>query len=476
MDILQCYALLGIQHTATPEEVKKAYRNLAKIWHPDRHTNNPALKTKAEAEIKKINLAYASIKAYPRDEIASVVKQNKEYSSSKVSKTTSLDFYQQGVACAEQGDYRAALDSFAQAIKRDRDYLEAYQYRGFILSKLGYKFRADAEFKKAHQLKIKRYYKKPTQVKTSARAASPTIKTHISQPLMCERTILAGDRSIDCIAFSSFDGIASASGDRKIRLWEFFGERIGTLDGHTDRVTCLAMSPNGHLISGSQDKTIRFWDLRKKKIIRTFGAYLDGHFNSVVALTVSPDSRTLLSCDADNYLKVWDLNRAREIDNISFSAAITCLAFSPDGQLFCSGGLELQIEIREVKTRRVIYSFDNTSEVLSLAFSPDGKLLATGGFNGQIKIWDLIAGKIVHTLEGHSDRVSQVVFSHDGRTLISGSWDRTIKFWQLESGKQLAHAIHSGRVNTLALTSDETTLISASEDRTIKLWQCCLRK
>ena len=66
-DILQCYTLLGITHTATPEEVKKAYRNLAKIWHPDRYTNNPAQKAKAEVEIKKINQAYATIKAYPRD-------------------------------------------------------------------------------------------------------------------------------------------------------------------------------------------------------------------------------------------------------------------------------------------------------------------------------------------------------------------------------------------------------------------------
>ena len=147
-EILQCYALLGIKHNATPEQVKKAYRNMAKVWHPDRYTNDSALKAKAEVEIKKIDRAYATIKTYPTNKIASVAKQNKEYSSSKVSKkpTSPESFYQQGVAYAEQGDDRAALDSFAQAIKRNSDYLEAYQYRGFILSKLGYKLRADAEF------------------------------------------------------------------------------------------------------------------------------------------------------------------------------------------------------------------------------------------------------------------------------------------------------------------------------------------
>ena len=88
----------------------------------------------------------------------------------------------------------------------------------------------------------------------------------------------------------------------------------------------------------------------------------------------------------------------------------------------------------------------------------------------------MTAGEIIYTLDGHSDRISQVMFSRDGQILTNASWDRTIKFWQLESGKQLANAIHSGRINTLVLTSDEKTLISGSEDRTIKLWQCCLRK
>ena len=482
-DILQCYALLGIKHTATPEEVKKAYRNMAKIWHPDRYTDNPVLKAKAEAEIKKINQAYAAIKAYPADKIDRVVKQEQSYSrprSNTYQQASPESLYQQGVAYAEAGEYQAALDSFAQAIRRDSDYLEAYQYRGFILSKLGYKLRADAEFKKAHQIKVKQskksYEAGQFQAEESSQPVSHTVKTQLSQILQCERTIVANDRSIDCIALSSFyQTFASASGDRQIRLWQFNGQRIGTLDEHSDRVTCLTMSPSGQtLISGSQDRTIKFWDLRKKKVMRTFGGYFDGHLNHVVALAISPDNQTLLSCDADSSLKVWDVNRAREIQNISFSAAITCLAFSPNSQLFCSGGLEPQIRIREVKTRQVVRSLNNTSAVLSLAFSPNGKLLATGGLDRQIRLWDLTVGKVIYTLEGHEDRISTVLFSHDGQTLISGSWDKSIKIWQLESGKQLASAkVHSARINTMALTSDDRMLVSGSEDRTIRLWRCC---
>lgn len=49
------YATLGIQKNATEDEIKKAYRNLAFKYHPDR---NPGDKS-AEENFKKINEAYS---------------------------------------------------------------------------------------------------------------------------------------------------------------------------------------------------------------------------------------------------------------------------------------------------------------------------------------------------------------------------------------------------------------------------------
>ena len=57
------YEILGIDRNVTDEEVKKAYKRLAKKYHPDNFaTASEDKKKQAEEKMKKINTAYDSIK------------------------------------------------------------------------------------------------------------------------------------------------------------------------------------------------------------------------------------------------------------------------------------------------------------------------------------------------------------------------------------------------------------------------------
>ncbi|HOW22725.1 MAG TPA: J domain-containing protein [Sedimentibacter sp.] len=54
------YEVLGLQRGASKEEVKSAYRRLAKKYHPDMNVNNP-LQDLAEEKFKEIQWAYDEI-------------------------------------------------------------------------------------------------------------------------------------------------------------------------------------------------------------------------------------------------------------------------------------------------------------------------------------------------------------------------------------------------------------------------------
>jgi hypothetical protein len=53
--------ILALRPGATPADIKEAYRDLVKVWHPDRFGSDLRLRQKAEARLKEINEAYRSL-------------------------------------------------------------------------------------------------------------------------------------------------------------------------------------------------------------------------------------------------------------------------------------------------------------------------------------------------------------------------------------------------------------------------------
>ena len=51
------YEILGVQETASPEEIKKAYRQLSLKYHPDKNPNDPS----AVEKFQKVNEAYETL-------------------------------------------------------------------------------------------------------------------------------------------------------------------------------------------------------------------------------------------------------------------------------------------------------------------------------------------------------------------------------------------------------------------------------
>lgn len=61
MDFIESCHTLGVKPSDSPEEIARAYRDLVRVWHPDRFASTPRLQQKAGEKLRLINEAYGEI-------------------------------------------------------------------------------------------------------------------------------------------------------------------------------------------------------------------------------------------------------------------------------------------------------------------------------------------------------------------------------------------------------------------------------
>ena len=87
------YSILGVHPGATDEEVKNAYRNLARRYHPDNYDDNNPLKELAKEKMQEINAAYDEIQRDRSESERSSSSTSSSYSYGYSANTGSSGIY-----------------------------------------------------------------------------------------------------------------------------------------------------------------------------------------------------------------------------------------------------------------------------------------------------------------------------------------------------------------------------------------------
>ena len=136
------YAVLGVSKNATEEEIKAAYRELARKYHPDNYADNPLSDLAAE-KMKEINEAYDEITAKHRNrktntgtdyqsgfsssfpEVRSLIRQGKLEEAQEIldgvpPQSRDAEWYfLNGTVLYRRGWFDSAFTSFSNACRMD---------------------------------------------------------------------------------------------------------------------------------------------------------------------------------------------------------------------------------------------------------------------------------------------------------------------------------------------------------------------
>ena len=110
------YKVLGVSPDASDEEIKKAYRRLAKQYHPDLNPGDPV----AAKKMQQVNAAYEQIKNPEKAQQATGYGYN-PYSSQRTytQQETGDSYLQAAVNYIRFGRYREALNALQNCTKKD---------------------------------------------------------------------------------------------------------------------------------------------------------------------------------------------------------------------------------------------------------------------------------------------------------------------------------------------------------------------
>jgi DnaJ domain len=131
MYLHQAFATLDLDPRASADDVRRSYRELVKVWHPDRFQGDPALQARASERLRAINEAYDVLQAHfanpastPPPTATPPATTNDARPSTRVSRIRPIVFFWRPVLvglvlCLAAGNGRSlALDRYKQTPPR----------------------------------------------------------------------------------------------------------------------------------------------------------------------------------------------------------------------------------------------------------------------------------------------------------------------------------------------------------------------
>ncbi|GAA6015060.1 hypothetical protein JCM11491_001645 [Sporobolomyces phaffii] len=245
-----------------------------------------------------------------------------------------------------------------------------------------------------------------------------------------------------------------------------------TYTGHYDDVLSITWSADSRFfLTTSKDMTARLYTLYPVEGYRpkTFA----GHRDHVVAAYFSKDHKTIYTVSRDGAVFTWSKKEDEDQDsNDEDSDEETAFGLGLVPSSSAAGPVDNTIPNTRWGIQDRNYFLQAGAKVTSSTFHVGSNLLVVGFSNGVFGLWEMPSFTSIHTLSISQEKITSVAINGSGEWLAFGAtklgqllvWE-----WQSES-YVLKQQGHFYDMNTLSYSHDGQLVATGGDDGKLKVW------
>lgn len=257
--------------------------------------------------------------------------------------------------------------------------------------------------------------------------------------------------------FSAWSGKASLSADgRRLALLDLTlfepglriisapsGEVIQTWKDESSDIDRLALDPTGERLAVSNNGAVEIRGVGSDDAPNRLGA-LQGNVNALVFAPTGP--QRLAAGGGKGQFRIWDIASGSQLElDTGEKASVMAVSFSPDAKTLAtvdSDGVVRLYDpadgsVRQVFTAKVP---SEPAELRKVAVTNDGARVIVGSWSGVYSLWKPEASgttaELVSVLAEGLIASGAATFTPDGKTAVAAVHDGAIRFWDAQTGKE----------------------------------------
>lgn len=266
--------------------------------------------------------------------------------------------------------------------------------------------------------------------------------------------------------------------DHQCGIDQIPSQTLQILREHKDEVWFLQFSHNGkYLASSSADCSVIIWEVKLDGRL-CLKHRLSGHEESVSFISWAPDDNHLLTCGAEEVVRLWDVNSGEciHIYEKNGLGLITC-GWAPDGKKIFCGVSDKSISMWDLEGKELeCWKGHRITRMADLGITSDGKYMISVSKHNMILLFGLESKAEQIIIE--EEVITSFVISADNRYLLVSLWNEEIHLWSIEGNVKLLAIYKGHKLKRFVVRScfgglDQGFIASGSEDSQVYIWHRC---